>query len=51
MKKIDIPFPLSISPELRAIVGRLKRKEPELEAVVKHGRKRKGNIGTKKSKS
>jgi hypothetical protein len=30
-----------ISAELKAIVGRLKEKEPELDAIVKRGRKRK----------
>jgi hypothetical protein len=40
-KKIDEGGGTLNSPEFKAIVGRLKEKEPELEAIAKRGRKRK----------
>jgi len=40
-KKIDTPSPSSNSPELKAIMDRLKRKEPELAEVVRRSRKKK----------
>ncbi len=34
-----------ISPELKAIIGRLKEKEPELTAIVRRGNRRSVNDG------
>lgn len=39
-RKINIPDRSLDLPELRVIVDRLKRKEPELEELVRQGRKR-----------
>jgi hypothetical protein len=40
-KKINEGTGTLISPEFKAVVDRLKEKEPELEAIAKRGRKRK----------
>lgn len=41
MKKINEPSGMLISAEFKAVVDRLKEKEPELGAIAKRGRKRK----------
>lgn len=40
-RKINKPFPLLNSPEIKAVVDRLHRKEPELSELVHHARKSK----------
>jgi hypothetical protein len=47
-KKINEGSGTLISPELKAVVGRLKEKEPELTAIVRRGNKR--SVDSRKAK-